>query len=101
MQNSNSKFIENTKFFFTDFHKGFVNIVLHIISFIILFKGLASKNIFLVIVGFTVIDEIGHLYNYFYLFKKDQRYNPIRMLPYQILYGGLALLILLKIFKWF
>ena len=93
-------FIETSKFFFTDFHKGTVNIILHIISFAVMFYGLAVKDTLLVILGITVIDEFGHLYNYFIIFKRDPRYG-IKMVPYQILYGTIGLLILLKIFNWY
>ena len=101
MQTYKTNFIEDSKFFFTSFHKGTVNILLHIISFTILFKGLINKSVILVIIGFAIIDEMGHLYNYFFLFKRNEKYNPLRMIPYQIIYGGTALLILLKIFNWF
>jgi len=94
-----SKFIEDSKFFFTDFHKGTVNIILHVISFAVMFYGLAVRDTFLVILGLAVIDEFGHLYNYFILFKRDPKYG-IRMVPYQILYAAIGIVILLKIFNW-
>ena len=93
-------FIQTSKFFFTDFHKGAVNIALHVTSFAVMFYGLAIKNTFLVILGLAVIDEIGHLYNYFILYKKDPRYG-VRMVPYQLLYAAIGILILLKIFNWY
>ncbi len=95
-----SKFIEDSKFFFTDFHKGTVNIFLHVISFSVMFYGLTIKDTFLVIVGLAVIDELGHLYNYFILFKRDPKYG-IRMVPYQIVYAAIGIIILLKIFNWY
>lgn len=101
MQDYFLKFKEDTRFFFTDFHKGSTNIFLHLISFIVLFKGLIDKSILLVILGFAVFDELGHLYNYFFKFNKDPKYNPVRMIPYQILYPGFVLVILLKIFNWY
>ncbi|MEI2696165.1 MAG: hypothetical protein V9E90_13935 [Saprospiraceae bacterium] len=93
-------FIETTKFFFTDFHKGTVNIILHIISFAVMFYGLAIKDTLLLILGIAVIDELGHLYNYFILFNRNPKYG-IRMVPYQILFAIIALIILLKIFDWY
>lgn len=93
-------FIQTSKFFFTDFHKGRVNISLHIISFAVMFYGLAVKNTFLVILGLAVIDELGHLYNYFFLYKRDPRYGA-RMVPYQLLYATIGIFILLKIFNWY
>lgn len=92
-------FIETSKFFFTDFHKGTVNIILHIISFSVIFYGLAVKNTLLVILGVAVIDEFGHIYNYF-RFNRDPKYG-VRMIPYQIFYAGIGLTILLKIFNWY
>jgi|SRR3989344_5217420 len=94
------KFIEDSKFFFTDFHRGTINIILHIISFTVMFYGLAVKNTFLVIIGLVVIDEFGHLYNYFVRFKRDLKYG-IRMVPYQIFYALIGIIILLKIFNWY
>ncbi len=93
-------FIETSKFFFTDFHLGTVNIILHIISFAVMFYGLAIKDTLLVILGVAVIDELGHIYNYFILFKRDPRYGA-RMIPFQIFYAVIALIILLKIFGWY
>ena len=95
-----NKFIEVSKFFFTDFHKGTVNIILHIISFAVMFYGFAVKDTLLVILGLAVIDELGHIYNYLFLFKRDPRYG-IRMVPYQIFYALIGILILLKIFNWY
>jgi len=93
------RFIQDTKFFFTDFHKGTVNIVLHVISFAVMFYGLAVTDTLLVILGLAVIDELGHLYNYFILFKRDPKYG-VRMVPYQILYAAIGIVILLKVFNY-
>jgi len=93
-------FIASSKFFFTDFHKGTVNIILHIISFAVMFYGLAIQDTLLVILGLAVIDELGHIYNYFILYKRDPKYG-IGMVPYQIFYALIALVILLKIFNWY
>lgn len=93
-------FIEASKFFFTDFHKGTINIVLHIISFTVMFYGLVVTDALLVFLGVAVIDEIGHIYNYFFIVNRDSRYG-IRMVPYQLFYATIGLLILLKIFKWY
>ena len=95
-----SKFIEVSKFFFTDFHRGTVNIILHIISFAVMFYGLAVKDTLLVILGVAVIDELGHIYNYFFIFKRDPKYG-VRMIPYQLFYASIGLVILLKIFNWY
>ena len=95
-----SKFVEDSKFFFTDFHKGTVNIILHIISFTVMFYGLVIKDIVLVIIGVAVIDELGHIYNYVIRFKRDPKYG-VRMIPYQLFYASIGLIILLKIFNWY
>ena len=94
------KFIETSKFFFTDFHRGTINIILHVISFAVLFYGLAVKDTLLVILGLAVIDELGHIYNYYVLHKRDWRYGP-RMIPYQLFYAAVGIIILLKIFGWY
>ncbi len=93
-------FLQNSKFFFTDFHKGTVNIILHVVSFTVMFYGLVIKDTLLVILGVAVIDELGHLYNYFIHFQRDPKYG-FRMVPYQIFYALIGLLILLKIFNWY
>ena len=93
-------FLATSKFFFTDFHKGTVNIILHIISFTVMFYGLIIKDTVLLILGIGVINELGHVYNYFFLFKRDPKYG-IRMVPYQLLFASIGLVILLKIFNWF
>jgi len=94
------KFLATSKFFFTDFHLGAVNIVLHLISFAVMFYGLMIKNTWLVVLGVGVINEFGHIYNYFIRFKRDPKYG-IRMIPYQLLYAALGLIILLKLFGWY
>ncbi len=93
-------FIEASKFFFTDFHKGTVNIILHIISFSVMFYGLTVKNTLLVLLGLAVINELGHIYNYFIVHKKDPAYG-VRMIPYQLFYAAIGIIILLKIFNWY
>lgn len=93
-----SNFIADTKFFFTNFHFGTGNIIFHVISIATLFYGLVNKDIILSILGLAVIDELGHIYNYLFPHNRDPHYNPIRMLPYQILYVVPPGLILFKIF---
>ena len=95
-----NKFIKDSEFFFTDFHKGMVNIILHVISFSVMFYGLAVKDTLLVILGLGVINELGHIYNYFILFRRDPRYG-IRMVPYQLFYASIGIIILLKISGWY
>ena len=82
----NMNFKKDTKFFFTDFHTGTVNIILHIITAIVFVIGITNRNLFLSIIGLAVIDELGHIYNYFILHKRDPLYTPVRMIPYQQLY---------------
>jgi hypothetical protein len=82
-----SKFLEDSKFFWTEYHSGRVNIILHLVSFSFLFYGLAVKSVALVVIGLFVFDEMGHAYNYFFVHKRDPKF-ALRMIPYQLLYGS-------------
>jgi hypothetical protein len=93
-------FLEGSKFFFTLYHTGKANILLHLVSFSFLFYGLVVKSVLLVLIGLFVFDEMGHTYNYFFVHHRDPRFG-FRMIPYQFVYGGLILLVLLKLFGWF
>lgn len=93
------RFLKDSKFFFTTYHTGKINIIFHIVSIIVLLIGLISQNIILSIMGLAVIDELGHIYNYFFLHKRDLLFNPVRMLPYQILYVIPPALIIFKLFS--
>jgi hypothetical protein len=93
-------FLEDSKFFFTLYHAGTVNITLHVVSFSFLFYGLVAKSVPLVLIGLFIFDEMGHAYNYFFVHNRDHRFG-LRMIPYQFLYGGLIMLVLLKVFGWF
>lgn len=92
-------FIADTRFFLTSFHTGTVNILLHILSVTAFIIGLFSQNLLLSILGLAVIDELGHIFNYFVLHKFEPQYNPIRMVPYQLIYIMPPALLLLKIFQ--
>lgn len=98
MKNFRINFVAGTKFFFGDFHRGTINILLHIVSISVLIYGLVNKDLFLAILGIAFFDEIGHVYNYIFPHKKDPQYNPVRMLPYQILYVVPVGLVLFKVF---
>lgn len=91
-------FIEDSKFFFTSYHTGTVNIILHIISAIIFVLGLLNKNIVLAILGLAVIDELGHIYNYYILHKHDYKFSIYRMMPYQLIYVIPPALVIFKVF---
>ena len=93
-------FLRDSKFFFTLYHAGEVNIFLHVVSFSFLFYGLTVKSVPFVLIGLFVFDEVGHAYNYFFVQNRDPRYG-LRMIPYQLLYGSLIMLVLLKLFRWF
>ena len=93
-------FLEDSKFFFTLYHAGRVNIILHAISFSFLFYGLAVRSVLLVLIGLFVFDEMGHACNYFFVHNRDQKFG-LRMIPYQLLYGGLCMAVALKLFRWF
>jgi hypothetical protein len=93
-------FLEDSKFFFTLYHAGKVNITLHVVSFSFLFYGLAVRSVLLVLTGLFVFDEMGHAYNYFFVRNRDPRFG-LRMIPYQLLYASLGMPVLLKLFGWF
>jgi hypothetical protein len=93
-------FLEDSKFFFTLYHAGKVNIILHVVSFSFLFYGLTIKSVPLVLIGLFIFDELGHAYNYFFVHNRDPRFG-LRMIPYQLLYASLIMLVLLKLFGWF
>jgi hypothetical protein len=93
-------FVEDSKFFWTLYHAGKVNIILHLVSFSFLFYGLAVRSVLLVLAGLFVFDEMGHAYNYFFVHNRDPRFG-LRMIPYQLLYASLGMPVLLKLFGWF
>ena len=99
-QRGSVSFLEDTKFFFTLYHAGKVNITLHMVSFLFLFYGLIVKSVSPMLIGMFVFDEMGHAYNYFVVHNRDPRFG-LRMIPYQFLYGSLIMLVLLKLFGWF
>jgi hypothetical protein len=93
-------FLRDSKFFFTLYHAGTVNIFLHLVSFSFLFYGLAVKSVPFVVMGLFIFDELGHAYNYFVVHHRDPRFG-LRMIPYQLLYASPIMLVLLKLFRWF
>ena len=93
-------FLEDSKFFFTLYHAGGVNIMLHVVSLSFLFYGLVVKSLPLVLIGLFIFDEMGHAYNYFFVHNRDPRFG-LRMIPYQFLYASLIMPVLLKLFGWF
>jgi len=46
-------FLRDSKFFFTLYHAGKVNIILHVLSFSFLFYGLIERSVPLVLIGFV------------------------------------------------
>jgi len=92
--------LERFKFFFTTFHTGTVNIILHLISAIPLFVGLVVKRLSL-IVGFYFIESSGHVYNYLFKFDEELRKKSKEVIPLQILLPALFVLILMILFNWF
>ena len=95
-----AKFLEDSKFFWTEYHSGKVNVILHLVSFSFLFYGLAVKSLALVLTGLFVFDEMGHACNYFFVHNRDPKFG-LRMIPYQLLYGSLCMAVALKVFRWF
>ena len=92
-----AKFLEGSKFFWTEYHRGKINVIMHLVSFSFLFYGLIVKSVALVLIGLFFFDEMGHAYNYFFVRHRDPRFG-LRMIPYQLLYGSLIMLVLLKPF---
>ena len=74
-------FLSDSKFFFTLYHAGKVNIILHLVSFSFLFYGLAVKSVPLVLIWLFIFDEMGHAYNYFFMHNRDPRFG-LRMISY-------------------
>jgi hypothetical protein len=93
-------FLRDSKFFFTEYHAGKVNIILHLVSLSFLFYGLTVNSVPLVLIGLFIFDEMGHAYNYFFVHNRDPRFG-LRMVPYQLLYASLIMPALLKLFGWF
>jgi hypothetical protein len=95
-----SKFLEDSKFFWTEYHRGKMNVIMHLVSFSFLFYGLSIKSVAFVLTGLFVFDEMGHAYNYFFVHNRDPKFG-LRMIPYQLLYGSLCMAVALKLFRWF
>jgi len=100
LQGESVTFLKDSKFFFTLYHAGKVNIILHLVSFSFLFYGLTVKSVPPVLIGMLIFDDMGHAYNYFFVHNRDPRFG-LRMIPYQFLCGSLIMLVLLKLFGWF
>jgi len=92
--------IETIKFFFTTFHSGTVNIILHLVSLAPLIVGLLSEKVYLVVL-FYVIESSGHVYNYVFKFDQELRRKSIEVIPLQIIIPGLFIFVLLILFKFF
>ena len=88
----------NLKTFITKFHSGVLNQLLHLIGFILLFYGIFKLNLVIAILGFTV-QEIGHIYNHFFVFKGKDKQLTTSMIPLQIITGGLFLLVVYLMFR--
>src|SRR3989344_2825633 len=56
------KLVKNAVDYFTAFHKGSVNIFLHILGFIGLFYSIYKLN--WILFGIFLVVEIGHVYNH-------------------------------------
>lgn len=91
--------IDDSKFFFTTYHGGTVNIALHTISLPILTRGLLTRNTALVLATFTLA-ELSHAYHYYFVVHRNPLYGT-RMLPYQLGYTAIVMPILLKLFRWY
>jgi len=96
-----SNVLEDSKFFWTEYHSGKINIILHLVTVSFLFYGLAVKSVTLLLMGLFVFDEMGHAYNYYFVHNRDPKFGFRRMIPYKLLYGSLSMAVLLKLFGWF
>jgi hypothetical protein len=72
-------FLEDSKVFFTLYHAGKMNILLHLVGLSFLFYGLAAKSVLFVLIGLFVFDEMRHAYNYFFVHNTDPKFG-LRML---------------------
>jgi len=54
-----SKFLEDSKFFWTEYHSGKINVILHLVNFSFLFDRLTVKSMALVLIGLFLFDEMG------------------------------------------
>jgi hypothetical protein len=48
-----SKFLEDSKFFWTEYHRGTMNVIMHLVSFSFLFYRLSIKSVAFVLTGFS------------------------------------------------
>ena len=71
IKGGSATFLRDSKFFFTLYHAGKVNIILHVVSFSFLFYGLTIKSVPLLLIGLFIFDEMGHAYNYFFVHNRD------------------------------
>lgn len=69
-----------TKIFFTEWHSGVVNQLLHLIGLTVLIWGFYSFKVYLILASVFIM-ESGHLYNYF---KGKNRDIVIKIIPLQI-----------------
>ena len=79
------KFLQDSKFFWTEYHGGKINIIMHLVSFSFLFCGLTVKSVTLVLIGLSLFDEIRDAYNYFFVHNSDPKFG-LRI----VVYGRIA-----------
>ncbi len=91
---------EQFKFYFTNFHTGFLNIGFHIISIPFIYYGFSEKNYSMIVLGFY-LDGIGHAYNYFFKFNEVNKNKSIEIIPLVFILGFIFCVFLAKIFNWF
>jgi hypothetical protein len=76
-----SKFLEDSKCFWTEYHRGKMNVIMHLVSFLFLFYGLSIKSVAFVLTGLFVFDEMGHAYNYFFVHNRAEIWSPDDPVP--------------------
>ena len=83
--------IKNAIKFFINFHKGFVNILLHIIGFLIIFYSIYKFNWLLFTLGLVIL-EFGHFYNHL------AKIEPYDFRPKIIIYRIAVFIVIVLIF---
>jgi hypothetical protein len=87
-------------FFWTEYHLGKINVILHLVSFSLMFCGLAVKSAPVVLIGLFVFDEMENAY-ITSLCINGTLDSVSELIPYQLLYASLIMPVLFKLFGWF
>lgn len=89
------------RFFFTTYHSGVFNIVMHVFSLAMHFLvAWPSKSVPLVIVAF-LLEEVGHWYDYFFRFGKGDKRRSIEILPFKLVLVAIFCFYMARWYHWF